>query len=164
MDALLNVNPGLIIWTIINFCVFLFIIIKFGTKPIVNGLKKREDRINSAIENAEKANTETQRILIESQAKLDNAQKEMMEIVNKGKVQGDELIRKATEEAEKVKVAKIEEAKREIERSKESALKELRNEVASLVVRATEKLLDEKLDQDKHLKLVDSYIDKLPKN
>ena len=160
----LDINPGLIFWTIINFLIFLFIIIKFGGKPIINSLKTREDHIHTEIENAEKANAEAQKLLKESQEKLDSAQREMSEIISKGRQQGEELIRKAAEEADKVKQAKIEDAKREIERSKESALKELRTEVAGLVVKATEKILDEKLDDEHHRKLIESYIEKLPQN
>ena len=164
MDSLLNVNPGTIIWTIINFSVFLFIVLKFGLRPILNGLKSREDKINTAIENAEKANAEARRIMKESQEKLDSAQKEMMDIVNKGRHQAEVYMQKATEEADKMKQSKIEDAIKEIERSKLEAIQELRKEVASLVVIATGKILDEELSVEKHRKLIDSYIEKLPKN
>lgn len=164
MDNLLNVNPGAIIWTIINFTIFLLIILKFGLKPIINGLKAREDRITNAIEQAEQANAEAKKLLQESQQKLDSAHKEMMEIVQKGKQQAENIINKAAEEADKIKKQKLEEAIREIERSKEFALNELRAEVADLVIQATEKILEEKLDDEKHQKIIESYIQKLPKN
>ncbi|MCX7879960.1 MAG: F0F1 ATP synthase subunit B [Ignavibacteria bacterium] len=164
MDSLLSLNPGLMIWTILNFLIFLFLLIKFGTKPIANALRAREDYIAQNISNAEKANQEAQKLLEETQEKLRQAQSEMMSIVQKGKQQADEHIRRATEEAEKIRREKIEEANREINRSKEQALFELRKEVAQLVVLATEKLLDEKLDNEKHIQIVNSYIDKIPKN
>jgi F-type H+-transporting ATPase subunit b len=164
MDNLLNVSPGLMIWTIVNFLILLLLLLKLGVKPIVNSLKAREERINGAIDSAENANSEAQKLLRESQDKLDNAQREMGEIIQKGREQAEAQIRKATEEANKVKREKVEEAKREIERSKDAAIKELRTEVAGLVVDATEKLLEEKLDKDKHIKLIESYIDKIPKN
>ena len=107
-----------------------FIITKLGTKPIINALRKREETINESIENAEKANVQSQKILKESQAKLDSAHVEMNDIVNKGRQQAEEIIKKATDEAEVVKKIKLEEALREIERKKEIAIKELRTEVA----------------------------------
>jgi F-type H+-transporting ATPase subunit b len=164
MENLLNISPGLMIWTLFNFFIVLFIVIKFGVKPIVNGLNSRENGIREAIENAEKANAEAQTLLKESQEKLRNAQSEMSEIIQKGRVQAEEIVRKAADDAEKVKKQKVEDAVKEIERSKEAAILELRKEVAGLVVVATEKLLNETLDKDKHYKLVESYIDKLPKN
>lgn len=164
MKDLLNINPGLAIWTVINFLLFLFIFIKFAGKSIVNGLNSREDHINGQISAAEKANQDAQRILAESQKNLDEAQQQVAEIVAKGREQAEAQIRKATEEADAVKRAKVAEAQREIERSKDAALKELRNEVTNLVIESTEKILHEKLDRDKDLKLVESFIDKIPNN
>lgn len=164
MDTIMNVSPGLIIWTIFNFLIFLFLLLKFGTKPMVNALRKRENTIKESLENAEKANIEAKRILQESQDKINSAQFEINEMINKGKIIYDDILRKATEEAEAVKKEKVEEAKREIERSKENALKQLRSEVAELVVIATDKIIGEKLNTEKDYKLVESYIEKIPKN
>ncbi len=164
MENLLNVSPGLMIWTILNFLIFLFLLVKFGTKPIANGLRSREEYIEQNIRNAELANKEAQKILEESTNKLNQAQKEMQNIIQKGKQQADELIARATEEAEKIRRQKIEEATREINRSKEQALSELRKEVADLVIYATEKLLEETLDKDQHIKIIQKYIDKIPNN
>ena len=164
MDAILRVDPGLMIWTILNFCVFLFLLIKFGTKPIVNGLKTRENAIQASIDNAAKANEVAQKFLKESDEKLNSAQKEMSEIIKKGREQAEEIIKKSAIEAEAVKKLKVEEAIREIEHGKEIALKELRSEVAGMVVMATEKILGETLDQERHFKLIESSIEQLPKN
>ncbi|MGQ9819600.1 MAG: F0F1 ATP synthase subunit B [Candidatus Kapaibacteriales bacterium] len=164
MESLLNVSPGLMIWTIINFLFFLFILLKIGIKPITNSLKAREDFISQSLQNADKANLEAQKILNESQQKLKEAQSEMLNIIQKGKLQADELIRRATEEANKIRRQKIEDAMLEIKRSKDQALLELRKEVANLVLYATEKLLNESLDAEKHKKLIEQYINQIPKN
>lgn len=164
MERIMDIEPGLMIWTIFSFLIFLAILIKFGTKPLLNGLTARENRIKDAIENAEKANAQAQKILKESEEKLSSAQLEMADIIHKGKAQAEDLIKKAADEADKIKKQKVDEAIREIDRNKETAIKQLRTEVASLVVAATEKILDESLDKDKHYKLVESYIEKLPSN
>lgn len=164
MDSLLNVNPGLMIWTIVNFLIFLFLLVKFGAKPISNALKAREEYIEQNIQNAERLNQESQKLLEETQQKLKDAQNEMMIIVQKGKQQAEELLRRAQEDAERIRKDKIEEATREINRSKEAALYELKKEVAGLVIFATEKLLNEKLDEQKHIEIINTYIDKIPKN
>ncbi len=164
MENVLNVSPGLMIWTLINFFLLLVLLIKFGVKPILNGIRSREAGIRDEINNATKANLEAQSLLLESQNKLQTVQKEMGEIIHKARVQAEELIHKASEEAERLKRQKVDEATKEIERSKESAILALRSEVAGLVVIATEKLLGETLDKEKHIKLVELHIEKLPKN
>ena len=164
MENALNISPGLMIWTMINFLILLFILVKFGVKPIVNGLKAREDKIRNSIESAEKANQDAQLILKESHDKLLNASKEMSDIVHKGRIQAEELIKKASEEADKIKKQKVDESIKEILRNKDIAIKELRTEVASLAVEAAEKILGEVLDKEKHFKMVEKNIDQLPKN
>ncbi len=164
MDSLLNVNPGLIIWTIINFLIFLFIILKFGSKPIMNGLKAREERINSAIETAEKTKLEAEKLFLESEKRINSAKEEMSQIVAKGRQSAEEIIKKATDEADSLKKTKLDDAIREIEKSKNIALGELRKEVAQMAVEAAEKIIDANLDKDKHYKLVEKYIEKIPKN
>jgi F-type H+-transporting ATPase subunit b len=164
MESLLNVSPGAIIWTIINFCIFLFIIVKFGGKPILNGLKARENRIINEIQEAENKNENAKQLLMQAQEKIDSAQKDMLEIISKGKKQAEDYIHKAAEEAERIKRVKVQEAIQEIERNKDVAIKELRTQVAQLVVEATEKILEEKLDTEHQYKLIESYLEKIPKN
>lgn len=164
MDNLVSINPGLMIWTIIIFVIFFLLLMKFGAKPIANALKAREERINSQIDAAEKANIQAQENLNKSEEKLSHAQDEVNKILAKGNELKNLQTQKAAEEADEIKKKKIEEAVREIQRTKESAIKELRGEIAGMVLDAVEKILDEKLDKDKDTKLIESYIDKIPNN
>lgn len=164
MEGIMNIDPGLVFWTLVNFGIFLFILIKIGAKPMIKALNQRENTIKETIENAEIKYKEAQQFLEESKQKLSEAQKDMMVEIDKGKEQAEKIINKALQEAEAVKKQKIEDTLKEIDRNKEIAIKELRTEVADLVVQATEKILDESLDKDKHYKLIEKYIDQLPKN
>jgi len=164
MDSILNIPHGLVFWTIINFGIFLFLLLKFGGKGIVNAIKAREESIQNAIDSAEEINKKAIKLLEESQLKLDNAQSQVAEMMAKGREQAEINIKKASDEAEKIKQAKIQDAVKEIERSKEAALTQLRSEVADLVVQATEKILLEKLDSAKDKRIIDDFINKLPNN
>lgn len=164
MDALLSINPGTIIWTIVNFSILMLILGKLAFPAIVKSLKEREDSINNAIKSANEANQKAQDLLKESQQKFDNAHLEVKEIIANSRKQAEQIVAKAGADAEAVKKAKIEETLREIQSSKDLALAELRSEVANLVIMATERLLDSKLNKDEHLKLVQNYIEKLPRN
>ncbi len=164
MDSLLSVDPGAIIWTIVNFLIFLLIVSKLGSKAITKALKDRETKITQDIEDAEKTNQEAKKYLDDAHKKIESAQKEMGEIVAKGRQQAEKIIQDASDEANQIKKKKLDEAVGEIDRQKEIAIKELRSEVADLVVQAAEKILEEKLDKEKHYKMVESYIEKLEKN
>lgn len=164
MEGMLTPNPGLMIWTLIIFAILSVILVKFAFPVILNALKTREEGIANSIKNAEEANKKAEVILAESQKKFDNAQADISELIANGKKQAEEIVLKASQDAEDVKKSKINNALKEIERNKQEAILALRKEVADLVMEATGKLLNEKLDKDKHQSMVESYIDKLPKN
>jgi F-type H+-transporting ATPase subunit b len=164
MDTIMDVNPGLLIWSVINFAIILFILAKFAFPAMKKSLQDREESIRKNIDEANALNEKAQKLLQESQDKLDNAQKEVSEILSNAKTRADENIQKAIDEAEKSKMQILEDANKEIERKKNDAISELRSEVADLVVSATEKILESKLDKEEHLKFAKEQIEKLPKN
>jgi F-type H+-transporting ATPase subunit b len=164
MDSILNIPHGLMFWTVVNFGIFLFIVLKFGGKSIVNAINQREQNIQNAIDSANNAEQAARELMAQSQLQFDNAQQQINDMLNKGREQAEIQLRKATEEAENVKKSKVDEALKEIERSKDTALQQLRSEVAELVVNATEKILGEKLDKERDYKLVENYIQQLNKN
>ncbi len=164
MENLLNPNPGLMIWTLISFAILLFLIIKFGAGPIVKAITNREEHLNNQLDQAEKANENAQKLLAENEERIANAQNEMKEIIAKGRQQAEEIVSKAQADASEVARKKVEDAANEINRQKENAIKELRNEVADLVVLATEKVINEKLSKDKDHSLIEKSIDGIHKN
>lgn len=164
MDSILNIPHGLMFWTVVNFGIFLFLVIKFGGKSIVNAINEREKNIQNAIDAAKDAERTAKELLSKSQEQFDNAQQQINELLNKGREQAEKQIARANQEAESIKKTKVEEALKDIERSKNQALLQLRSEVADMVVMATEKILSDKLDKDKDFKLVDNYIQQLNKN
>lgn len=163
MDAL-SVKPGLFIWQVINFAVLMFIIGKFAIPAILKALKDREEGIQNNIDEAHNLNKQALELKKQSQAIVDQAYKEVSEIVAKGKEQANTIIQNATTEADKIKRQKVEEATREIENNKLSAIAELKSEVAGLVIQATESILNTKLDKEAHTKLVNDYVQKIRQN
>jgi F-type H+-transporting ATPase subunit b len=164
MPAFLQMDPGLIIWTLVNFGIFAFIIAKFAWKPMITAIQAREQTITDNIKGAEAANAEAQQVLKESKDRIAAAQQEMMDIVKEGRVQAETILRRAAEEAEVVKQQKLSEAQREIERQKDDAIAELRAEVTALVIGATEKLIGTKLDGEDHKRIIQSSVNELSKN
>ncbi len=164
MDSLLEISPGLMIWTIINFLLFMLIIYKFGGKTIVDAIKSREERIQKNIDLALNKLEAAEMREKEATVKLEEANKELTDALGKARDQGNQIIQQAQEEANRIKQAKLNEAIRDIDIKKDQAIKELRTEVAGLVIEATEKILDETLDKDKHYKLVENHLQKIQKN
>ncbi len=160
--GLLDINPGLIFWTILTFLILLFILKKTAWQPILNALKEREENILSKLEKAEQERRDAEKLLAESKKNLADAEEQARKIINEGKEYANklrnEIISKANEEAQKI----LENAKKEIENKKQEALTELKELVADLSIQAAEKILDESLDKEKHRKLVEKLIQNLP--
>lgn len=161
---MLNPNPGLIIWTIITFVLLLIILKKFAWKPLLTALHTREENVRLSIERAEQAKEESERILDENRKQLDRAQEEGRKILEENRTLAERLKEEIMDKANQQSRKMIDLAKQEIERDKEAALSSLRGEVANLAIEAAGKILDESLDDNRHRKLVDSYLKGLPKN
>ena len=161
---LLEVNPGLIIWTIVTFIVLLVLLRLTAWKPILGALQKREENIRSSLEQAEKARDDAERILQENKKNLAQAEEQVQKVLKEGRAMAEkmrqDLIVRANDESKRM----IDNAKEQIEREKQDALKELRKEVASLAIQAASKILDENLDENKQKKIIDTFIDELPTN
>lgn len=161
--GLLDVNPGLIFWTIVTFLILLFILKKTAWKPILQALKEREDNIRASLEKAEQARKEAEEILEKNRKNLSEAEEQVKKIIEEGREYAsklrNEIISRANVEAQKM----LENAKQEIENKKQEALTELKGIVADLSIQAAEKILEETLDKEKHKKLVEKLIQNLPK-
>src|SRR6266436_983892 len=51
---LLNIEPGLIIWTVITFVILLIVLRKVAWGPVLTALEQREHTIRSALEEAQR--------------------------------------------------------------------------------------------------------------
>lgn len=158
MNPLADINAGPILWTIINFFLLLILLRIIAWKPILNALKTRQDTINDALNRAEAAKQEADRVLAENQKALRQAEAESQKVLKETReyaqrIQSDAMA-KVQDDTKKL----MEQAQQEINLSKQQALNELRTEVASLAVGAAEKILNESLDADRHKRLVDDYL------
>lgn len=164
MESLLNLNPGLIVWTFITFFIVLFVLKKFAWKPLLSMLEKREEGIKSDIQRAEHAREEAERLLTEYKKNLQNAEVEARRIIDEARTMAKQLKDEIVESAHASAHNLTTQAKAEIQREKETALRQLRDEVADLAIQAAGKILDESLDDARHRKIVDTYIDTLRTN
>lgn len=162
--GLLSVNSGLAFWTTLTFILLLIILGRFAWKPILMALKQREEAIKESLEQAQKAKDEAKKILDENQASLLKAEEEGKKIIEQSRAYAqtlkDQMINDSKAQAQKL----IDEAAAEIERKKNAAFEDLKNQVAQIAVNAAEKILKENLDKDKNQKLVDKYINEISKN
>ncbi len=155
---MLEINPGLIFWTIITFIAVLAILSKVAWKPLLHALTSREEQIRTALQQAEEAQTEAKKLLEENKRQLAQAEAHSQQAMREGRVMGERLRVEIVEKANANARAMVEQAKEEIRRERDAALTQLRGEVADLAVIAAGKIIDANLDVNKHRQLVDNVI------
>jgi len=162
--SLIDVNPGLIFWTVVTFLILLFVLKKVAWKPILTALDQREASIRESIERAEQAKAEAQKILDENKSNLAKAEDESRKLIEQSREYAEKMKNQILQEGKEQSKKIIEDAAAEIERRKETAFNELKNQIADIALLAAEKLLNEKLDPQTHKKITDKYINEITKN
>ncbi len=158
---MLEINPGLVLWTIITFLVVLAILRAYAWKPMLGALNEREEKIRSSLAHAEETQKQAQKLLEDHRRQLALAEQQAQRLISDGREMGDRLKAEILEKANASSRHMIDQARDEIQREKEAALTQLRTEVADLAVLAAGKLLDANLDTPKQRQLVDDAIDEI---
>ena len=100
-NPLVQLDPGLFVWTILTFLLLLTVLTKFAWKPLLKMLKDREELIRSSLEDAEKAQTELAKLNAEGEEIINKARAEAQTILSEGKAASaklkDEILNDAKE-------------------------------------------------------------------
>jgi F-type H+-transporting ATPase subunit b len=155
---MLDINPGLILWTIITFLLVLMILRATAWKPLLAALAAREEKIRSSIQDAQNAQQQALALLEENRKQLALAEEQSQRIVREGRDMAERLKAEILEKANASARSAVEQAREEIQREKETALTQLRTEVADLAILAAGKILDANLDTAKQRTFVDAVI------
>ena len=161
---MLEINPGLVVWTVITFILLLFVLKKTAWKPLIEALEKREEHIRTSLDRAEQAKIEAEKMLEEHRRQIAGAESEAQKIIKESRELAQKLKGEMEETAKRQSQAIIEQAKQEIERKKEAAFVELRGEVANIAILVAEKILKESIDAPRQRKLIDDTMKSLSKN
>ena len=157
-SPLIEVVPGLMIWTIVCFAITFFVLRKFAFGPIQKTIDERRDRIRSSVEEAEHARAEARRLLEEHKQLMGQAKSEASEILAEARRLADAQRERAREEAEADRQRRLEETRKQIEAETVRALEQIRAEVAELAMIATQKVTGKVLDKADHKRLIEDAI------
>ena len=160
----LDINPGLIIWTLVTFVFLFLILLKVAWKPILKSLNEREDLIKDSLEKAENARIEAEKLIAENKSNLMKAEEEGQKLIEQSREYAEKLKNQILDESKLQAKKLIDDAAVEIQRKNAEAFNRLKEQVADIAVVAAEKIIKENLDKDKQIKLVSKFIDGLSKN
>lgn len=157
----LGIDLKMMLFSTVNFLLVLFILNKYLFGRIGKFLQERKEIIDESLKNADKI-----------KHSLEDAETQREEIIKQASSEANTIvssaIEKATKESSEIKAKALNEitdqetqSKRKIESERQEMISELKEKTADLALIATEKILDEKLDEKKDREIIDKYLDKL---
>jgi len=157
-NPLIQVTPGLMIWTIVCFLIALFVLKRYAFGPIQKLIDERQQRIRRSLEEADNARDEARRLLEEHRKLIGEARGEAEEIRSVARQEADAQMRRVKEEAEADRQRRLDETSRQIDAETRRALEAIRAEVAELSLIAAEKVTRGALDDKDQRRLIDEAI------
>lgn len=156
--ALLDVNPGLVIWTVVTFTLVMIVLRVAAWKPIIGALDARADKIHQDLDKAEGIRKEAETRLEEYTRKLEGLEQEGLEIIARAKQEAerlrDDILADAKKESDSIRAR----GQREVELAMDKALEEFHHRVADVAVTVAGKIIEKNLNANDHKKIVDETI------
>ena len=160
--GIMDLNPGLTLWTAITFLLLILVLWKFAFGPIGKMLAERENTIRDAIDSARKEREEAEKLLAQQKDALLQAQREAAEIAKRNQQEMEAFRAQLTAQARKEADDLVASARKAVAEEKKLAVAQLRAEVADLAVGAAARIVKSSLDEKAQRQLVEEYIRDLP--
>jgi F-type H+-transporting ATPase subunit b len=160
-NFLVTPSVGLMIWTLLAFGISFLILKRLAFPRIQEALDKRRLAIEESIAGAERARREADELLEEYRARLREAREQAEDIVVRARRASEAVQEEAKSAARQQREELLEATRRDIEAETRRALDEIRKEVATLTVIATEKVTRKSLDDDDHRRLIQEALEEV---
>ncbi len=158
---LITPGIGLLFWMVLCFGILLFIMKKYAWHPLLTSIREREETINDSLQAAEIAKKEMENIQADNAKIIAEAKEERSKMINEGEKIRDKIVGDARIEAKKEADHMIQKAKETIQNEKADAVNDMKIQITNLSIDIAEKILRQKLEDDKSQK---DYINTLLKD
>ncbi len=163
--SLLVPDSGLLFWMLIAFGTVFFVLAKFGFPMITKMLNERKGYIDESLKKAREATERLAKVESEIAQMKKEAHAEQSRVLAQAQEMRAQMIEKSKADAAVEGQKIIEAARKEIAAEKESAIRDIRRQVALLSVRISEKVLRKDLEDSKEqMALIDRMLDEINDN
>jgi F-type H+-transporting ATPase subunit b len=153
-NPLVQLDPGLYIWTILTFLVLLTLLAKFAWGPLLKALDERQTLIRKSLDDAQQARQELERLNQEQQKIIASARADADSIVSQSRSDAERLRQELRESARAEAANIVKNAERQIELQTQQALRQIREEAVELSVAIASKLLARNLSKEDNDRLI----------
>jgi F-type H+-transporting ATPase subunit b len=142
-----GLEPKYIVMQVISFLIVLFVLYKFGIKPVTATMEERNRRIEAGIRHAEEMQAKLAAAAQESATIVKKANLEASRIVEDARKTSKDFLDRQTQEATAKASDLLAKAQQAIELEHRKMLEDARTEIARLVVITTERVLAKRLTE-----------------
>lgn len=162
--SLITPDFGLIFWMTLIFAIVFFIVAKFGF-PVITGMAgKRADKIAEGLRKAEEARVQYEELSTRCELMLKEAREKQAAMLKEASAQSEQIVAKAKLQAQDEAAKLLENARVQIRAEKESAMREMRRELAGISVSIAEKVVRRELSSDQaHTDYLNTLLDEVRK-
>jgi F-type H+-transporting ATPase subunit b len=160
-NPLVQLDPGLFIWTILTFLVLLAALARFAWGPLLQALAAREETIRKSLADADKARQELERLNQESDAIIRQARVEAESIIGASRADAERLRAELRDKARAEADGIVKNAERQIQLETARALEQIRHEAADLSVAIASKLIQKNLTKEDNARIIDEALRQL---
>ena len=146
------------IFYLINFLILMGVLTRFLYKPFLNMLAARKQSIKDALDNAELTNRRADEKMEQYSKRISKVEEESREIIRTAKIKADAQARDIIEDARKEAGDIIAKAEKTIEKEKEKAMEDMKQEIAVLAVMAAEKIVEREIQRAGQEAIVEEVI------
>lgn len=144
-----------------GFILVVLVFWKYLWGPILGIIDQRRNEVEKTYSDAEEDRKAAEDLKADYEKHLANVDAEVRakitEAAKEGQALREEIVTEARQKADEMRAR----AEEQIEREKDKAVLEIKTRVADLAVGAAQKLIDERLDDQKHRELVEKYVNGL---
>ena len=149
---------------LIAFILLLLIVFFIGYKPLKKMMQKRQDTVNSMIEDTKKNQAIAHKAAQESDQKILEGKQEAERIIASARKQAEHEKSQMLEAAQNEIALKRKKADEEIESAKIASKEEVRKQIIDVAMLASETLLEREVSSKDNERLVASFVDELTKD
>lgn len=158
--SLLMPDSGLLFWMLVIFIIVFAVLAKWGFPLITSMVDKRRNYIDESLRLARQTNEKMSGLMKEQERIISEAREEQNRILREAAEARDNIIRQAQDQARDEAAKILAEARTRIEAEKESAVSQIRSQIALLSVNVAEKVIRKTLSDDREQKeLVGKMVD-----
>ena len=153
-------SPSL--WVAISFGIFVVVFARPVWKFATIALDKRIKEIKDSIDEATKLREEAQDLLASNKRKVVAVEKEVDDIVNKAREEAENIKSKFGTDLETALKNRQKIANDRISQAESEAIESIKQINIEIAIKATEGLLQQRVDSKENIKMIDEAIEELP--